>query len=170
MVWSSSSSFEEGQTLSIGRREKLAHWSGIHEREDAPLFCFVAEGAEAADLLDPAEAVEGVEKARVARGQLGRFEIATAQIGVAKGAGRLRLEKMETQPAAIGARDALRFAKEGDEEEENQIGVDPRLELEVAREILRSDAAFAFLELDGGVESVIDFLHKHDEGADVAVR
>ena len=43
---------------------------------------------------------------------------------------------MKAQPAAIGARDALRFSKKSYEQQERQIRIDLRLQLEVAREFL----------------------------------
>ena len=104
------------QALCLGRGKKLAHRSGVHQGEDARLFCFIAETAEAADFLNPAEAVEGVEKTGIARGQTGRFKITPAQIGVPKRTGRLRFEKVEPQPAAIGPGNALRLAEESDDD------------------------------------------------------
>ena len=50
---------------------------------------------------------------------------------------------MKTQPAAIGSRNALRFAKESDEQKKHEISIDLRLELEIAREIFRADFARA---------------------------
>src|SRR5438874_4252821 len=133
-------------------------------------FCAVIERAKLTDFLDPAKSVERIEEMGVARGQFGRFQVTAAQILVAKRAGILGLEKMKTQPATIGAGNALRLAKKSDEQEEHEIGVDPRLELEVAREILGSDSAFAVPELERSVECVVDFLDEHDEGANVAIR
>src|SRR4030095_13041576 len=130
----------------------------------------VFERTKGADLLHSPEAVEGVEEMRVARGQLGRFQVATAQVRILEGARILRLEKVEAEPAAIGARNALRLAKEGDEQEQNEISIDPRLELEIAREILRGDPAIAAPDLDCGVQGVVDFLHERAEGADIMVR
>ena len=75
---------------------------------------------------------------------------------------------METQPAPIGSRNALCLSKERDEQEQHKISIDLRLELEVAREIFRSDFALAVLELKRGVQRVIDFFDEHDERTDVA--
>ena len=74
---------------------------------------------------------------------------------------------MKAQPAAIGARDALRFAKESDEQQEHEISVDLRLQLEVAREIFRLDFAPAGLELQSRVQRVIEFFDEDDERTDV---
>ena len=52
---------------------------------------------------------------------------------------------MKAQPAAIGARDSLRFPKESDEEQQDEIGVDLRLQLEIACEIFRCDFALPVL-------------------------
>ena len=76
---------------------------------------------------------------------------------------------MEAQPATIGPRDALCLAKEGDEQKQHEIGIDPRLKLEIAREIFRGDPAFALPELERGVEGVIDLLHKHDQRTNVLI-
>jgi hypothetical protein len=78
-------------------------------------------------------------------------------------------EQMKAQPATIGARNALRFPEESDEEKEDEIGIHLRLQLEVAHEIFRPDLAPAALELERGVKRVIDFLHEHDERANISV-
>ena len=77
---------------------------------------------------------------------------------------------MKTQPAAIGPGNALGFAKESDEQEEDEISIDLRLELEVARKFFRGDLALAVLELERGVQRVIEFLDENDEGANVGDR
>src|SRR6266478_1794115 len=82
---------------------KAALRGPVGQHQDARFFCAVFERAEIADFLEPAQAIGRVEKAGVVRGQLGRFQVAAAQILVAKRDGILRLEKMKTQPAAIGA-------------------------------------------------------------------
>ena len=76
---------------------------------------------------------------------------------------------MKAQPAAIGPRDALRFSKESDEQQKHEISIDLRLQLEVAREFFRLDFAPAGLELQRGVQRVIDFLDEDDERTDVRV-
>ncbi len=137
------------------------------------MCCFFALKSSArkrADFFDSTQAVERVEKSGVARCQLGRLKVTSPQVGIAKSAGILGLEKMEAKPPPIGSGDALRLAEERDEEEQNEIGIDPRLEFEIAREIFRGDPALAFLELDRGMERVIDFLHEHDERTNVSIR
>ncbi len=81
------------------------------------------------------------------RRQLRRLEITAAQVLRLKRAGILRGKKMKAEPASIGPRDLLRFSKKGDEEEQNEIGIDARLELEVARKIFGSDLALPGFEL-----------------------
>ena len=76
---------------------------------------------------------------------------------------------MEAQPAPIGSRDLLRPAKEGHEQEEHQISIDPRLQLQVARVILGMNLPLAGLELERGVERVVYFLHERNQRTDVAV-
>ena len=56
-------------------------------------------------------------------------------------------EKMKAQPAPVSSRNSLRFSKKGDKQEENKIGVDLRLELEIAGKILRPDLARSAFEL-----------------------
>ena len=62
---------------------------------------------------------------------------------------------MKTQPATIGPGNALSFAKESDKQEEDEIGIDLRLELEIARKFFGGDPALAVLELERGVERMI---------------
>ena len=106
---------------------------------------------------------------RVARGELGCFEITAAEILALKRAGILPREKMKAQPAPISSRDPLRFSKKSHEQKQHKISIDLRLELEVAREIFRLDLALAAFELERRVQRVIDLFHKHDERTDVAV-
>src|SRR3954463_3239974 len=76
---------------------------------------------------------------------------------------------MEPKPAAIGPRNFLSLAKERDEKKQDQISIDARLELEAPREIFRGNGALAFLELESGVERVVDLFHERDERADVSI-
>ena len=76
---------------------------------------------------------------------------------------------MEPQPASIGARDALGFAKEGDEQKQNQVGVDLRLQLEVPGKIFRSNRACPILKLERGMECVIDLFGESDQRANIMV-
>ena len=164
-----------GARMSVGlarKKDALSEprLSRVHEREDA-LFLFgaVIERPKTPDLIDPAHAVERVQKFRVMGRELRRLEITAAQILGLKRAGMLRGEKMKAEPAPIGARDLLRFSKKGDEEQQDQISIDARLELEVAREIFRSDLTLPGFELQRGVQRVIDLFHKRDERPDVAI-
>src|SRR5688572_21946797 len=141
----------------------------VHEREDTLLFRAVTEGTERANLIQPPHTIEGIEKLRVARGELGRLEVTAPQIRRMERAGILRSEKMKTQPAPIGARNLLGLSEKSDKEQEYQVSVDPRLELEVAREIFRGDLALPFLELQGGMERMVDLLHERDQRPDVAI-
>ncbi len=124
---------------------------------------------EFADFLDPADAVEGIEVARVLGGELCGFDIAAAEVRVGVGVRIRGGEEMEAEPAAIHAGDALGLAKECDEEEEDEVGIDEGLELEVAGKFLTLDFTGALLELEGGVQGVVDLLDEGDEGADVCV-
>jgi hypothetical protein len=136
---------------------------GVRQRQDALLLRAVIERTKGANFLEAADRIKGVQKFRVARGQLGGFEIATAKIGRLKRARVFRGEKMEPKPAPIGPRNLLSLPKERDEKEQDEISVDARLELEVSGEILRGDLALAFLELERGMERMIDLLHERDQ-------
>src|SRR5438067_702510 len=99
----------------------------LHQREDVRFFGGIIEGPKFADLIKPADPVESIEILGVAGGEFASFEIAAAQIFIAECLGTLPAEKMKTQPAAIGPRDTLGFAKKSDEQEENKIGIDLRV-------------------------------------------
>ena len=152
---------------SIWERELSAR--GITEGEDVRALAAVIEGAESSDFFKAAETIERVEIFGVTGRKLGRFQITPAQIFVAKCAGTTSGKEMEPEPAPISPRDALRFPEKRDEQQENEIGVHLRLEFKIAREFLRADLARAILELERGMERVIDFFDKHDEGTDVAI-
>src|ERR1051326_9037708 len=76
---------------------------------------------------------------------------------------------MEPEPAPIRPRNFLGLPKKGDEKKEDEIGIDPRLKLEVSCEIFRVDLAVAFLELERGMQGMIDFFHERDQRPDVAI-
>jgi len=75
---------------------------------------------------------------------------------------------MEAQPAAVGAGHLLGFPEEADKEEQNEVGIDLRLELQVARVVLGFDGPNAALELQSRMKSVIDLLDEGDELADIS--
>ena len=81
----------------------------------------------------------------------------------------LAREKMKAEPASIAARHALGLSKEGNEQKENKISVDLRLELEIARKIFGCDFAGAIFKLKRGVKGVIDFFDERDKRADVTI-
>src|SRR5262249_54751716 len=139
------------------------------QRKNIFLLCRVIERAELPNFFNAAGSIQRIEVAGITRRKLNGLQIARAQISILESVRTLTSEEMKTQPAAIGARDALRFSKKGDEQEEDEIGVDVRLELEVASKMFGRDLARAVLELDGGVERMIDFLHEGDERANVVI-
>src|ERR1051325_8060029 len=124
---------------------------------------------ESADFVEAADTVERIEKPRVARRQPGRFQIARAQIAIAERSRAISREQMKAQPAAIRARDALRFTKKRDEQEQHEISVNLGLELEIARKIFRADLAGALLKLKRGVQRVIDLFHEGDQRPNIVV-
>jgi hypothetical protein len=141
----------------------------LHQREDMCFFGGIIEGPKFADLIKPPHTVESIEIPGVAGSEFASFEIAAAQIFIAESLGTLPAEKMKTQPAAIGTRNALGFAKESDEQEENKIGINLRLELQIPGKFFGGDPALAVFKLERGVESVIQFLNKNNEGANVGI-
>ena len=68
------------------------------------------------DFIETTNGIEGVEKTCVAGRKLARLEVTATQVRVPKCLGRLPGEKVKTQPAAVGRRDALRFSEEGDKQ------------------------------------------------------
>src|SRR5438270_2431143 len=155
----------------------LGIWSLLKQTRDfSPGQCqntrllrAVIERAKSANLLEATHGIESVEKLGVTRGQFGRFEIAVAEIEGMEGARIFGGEKVESEPAPIGPRNLLRLPKECDEQQQDEISVDARLELQVPGEIFRGDLAFAFLELERGVKSVVDLLDEGNERPDIAI-
>src|SRR5262249_43458510 len=127
------------------------------------------ERSEASDFINASHSVECVEVTRVTRREPGCFEITRPQIPITKRGRALSLEKMESQPTPICARDALRLAKEGDEKKKDEISIDLSLELEVACEIFRINRARAALELKRGMERMIDLFDERNQRTDVAI-
>src|SRR3954447_11293430 len=76
---------------------------------------------------------------------------------------------METEPAPIRFGDTLSFAEEGHKQQEDQVGVDLGLELEIARKIFRGNFALAAFELEGGVQGVIELFNKDDQRPNVEI-
>ena len=126
-------------------------------------FGGIIERTKFADFIKASDAVEGIEILGVAGGEFASFEIAAAQIFIAERIRTLPGEKMKTQPAAVGAGNALGFAEESDKQKKDEISIDLRLELEIARKFFGRDPALAILKLERGVERVIQFLHENDE-------
>src|SRR5206468_9869344 len=54
-----------------------------------------------------------------------------------------------------------------DKQKEHKVGVDLRLELEIAGKIFRPDLACPALELKRRMQRVIDLFYKHDQRSDV---
>ena len=132
-------------------------------------FCAVIQRMEAADFIEAALAVESIEIMRVARCELARFQITAAQVCIAKCLGTLAREKMKAQPTPVHARNALGFSKERDKQKQNQISIDLRLELQIAGKIFGSNFAGSALELKRRMQSMIEFLHEHDQRSDIAI-
>lgn len=134
-----------------------------------PLFCGVIEGVKVADFVDPPSPVEGIEKAGVAFGEGTCFEVATTEIVIGVSVGILSGKEMEAEPAPIHRGYFLGFAEEPDEEEEDEIGIDRGLEFEIAGVVFAGDLIDAALELEGGVEGMIDFFDEGDQREDIGI-
>ncbi len=122
-----------------------------------------------ADFIQAPHAVEGVEVTRVACGELACFQIAAAQVCVAKCLRTLAGEEVKPQPPPIGARDSLSLSKKGDKQKKNEIRIYLRLQLKIASEIFRCDLARAAFELKRGVQRMIEFLDEHNQRSDIAI-
>src|SRR5215471_1994979 len=96
---------------------------------------------EAPDFIKAPHAVESVQVTSVARCKLARFKITAAEARVAKCVRRLPREKVKTQPASVGRRNALRFSEERYKQQKNQISVHLRLKFKVARKMFRRELA-----------------------------
>src|SRR5205823_4489602 len=121
------------------------------------------------DFIETTNGIQGVEETCVPGCEFACLEITAAQVRVAKCLGTLPREKVKTQPAAVGRRDALRFSEKSDKQQKNQISVHLRLKLKVARKIFRRDLAHSIFELERGVQRMIQFFNKRDQRSDVAV-
>ena len=117
----------------------------------------------AADFVEAPRSIESVEIMRVGHRELACLQITAAQVSIPKSFRTLAREKMEAQPAPVHARNPLRFSKEGDKQKQNEIGIDLCLELQIARKIFGSDLPDSALELKRRVQSMIEFLHEHDQ-------
>jgi hypothetical protein len=133
------------------------------------LFCGVIEGVKVADFVDPPSPVEGIEKAGVAFGEGTGFEVATTEIVIGVSVGILSGKEMEAEPAPIHRGYFLGFAEEPDEEEEDEIGIDRGLEFEITSVVFAGDLIDPALELEGGVEGMIDFFDEGDQGKDIGI-
>src|SRR6476620_28118 len=103
---------------------------------------------EYANLVDATGSVERVEAKRVLPAEFRGFEIAPAQIRVGIWLRMALGEEMETKPAPVGARDFLCLAKESDKEQQHEVSIDLRLELEIAGEIFAFDFPETALEIE----------------------
>jgi hypothetical protein len=127
----------------------LFGWLGrVRQRQDSRFLPTVIERMKAADFIKTSLAVERVEVMCVARRELGRLEIAATQICIAKCLRALARKEMKTEPAPVDVRNSLRFSKEGDKQQQNEIGIDLRLELQIARKIFGGNLADSALELE----------------------
>lgn len=121
------------------------------------------------DFIKATNGIKRVEKICVTGRKLACLEVTAPQVRVAKCLGTLPREKVETQPAAVRRRDALRFSEKRDKQEKNQISVHLRLELKVTRKIFRRDLAHSAFELERGVQRMIQFFNERDQRSDVAI-
>src|SRR5205823_6784690 len=135
-------------------RHSIFRSGPLHQREDVRFFGGIIQGPKFANFIKTPDTIEGIEILGVAGGELASFEIAAAQIFIAEGIGTLPAEKMKTQPSAIGGGNALGFAKESNEQEEDEISIELRLQLQIAGELFRGDPAQSGIKLQRGNKSV----------------
>src|SRR5262245_43712750 len=135
----------------------LAH-RAFRQRQNSRLFSAIFEEVKPPNFVEKTNGVESVEITSVVCRELARLKVTTTKICVAKCLRRLPREKMKTQPAAVGRRDALRFSEKCDEQQKNQISVHLRLKLEVARKIFRRDRAHSAFELERGGQRMMHSL------------
>ena len=121
------------------------------------------------DFIEAPLTIERIKVVRIARCELACLKITAAEVCITKRLGTLSREKMKTKPAPVHARNSLRFSKERDKQEQNEISIDLRLELKIARKIFRCDFARSSFELKRRVQRVIEFLDEHDQRPDIAV-
>src|ERR1700740_2567135 len=105
--------------------------ASLHQRKNVRPFWGIIEGTEFCGFLQPPHPVESIQILRVTGGELARFQITATQILIAKSVRTLPGKKMEAQPAAIGAGNALGLAKEGNEQKQNEVSIDLCLQLEI---------------------------------------
>src|SRR5205814_1123260 len=139
------------------------------QRQNSLSLRTVIERMKPSDFIETTNGIKGVEKTCVAGRKLARLEVTATQVCVAKCLGALPGEKVKTQPAAVGRRDALRFPEKGDEQQQNQVSVHLRLKLKVARKIFRRDLALSAFELERGVQRMIEFFNKRDQRSDIPI-
>src|SRR5438874_3193661 len=123
----------------------------------------------AADFIDAPRPIQSIEVMRVARCELARLQITATQICIPKCFGALAREKMKTQPTPVHARNSLGFSKERDKQKQNEIGIDLRLEFQIAGKIFGSNLAGSVLELKRRMQGMIEFLHERDQRSDISI-
>ena len=121
------------------------------------------------DFIEATHAIERVEVTRVARGELACLQITAAQICVAKRFRALPDEKVKSQPAPVSLWNALGLSEKGDEQQQDKVCIDLRLQLEIAGKIFRCDLARAAFELKRSVQRMIKFFDEHDQRPDIAI-
>src|SRR5947207_15978103 len=112
------------------RRQASFRSGPLHQREDVRFFGGIIQGPKFANFIETPDTIEGIEILGVAGGELASFEIAAAQIFIVEGIGTLPAEEMKTQRSAIGAGNGLGFAKESNEQEEDEISRDRTWQLQ----------------------------------------
>ena len=80
-----------------------------------------------------------------------------------------RIEHVEPQPPSVRAGNPSGTAKKSDEKEQDKIGVDLGLQFEIARVVLVAVWRLSSLELEGGMQSMVDFLDEGYEVLDIGV-
>lgn len=134
----------------------------------AALFV-VREGVEGADFIDATGGGERVEVAGVAPGERSGFGVARAEEAAGVGLRGLGIEKVEPEPFAVHGGQLRWLPKKGHEEDEDEVGVDLRLEFEVSGVGFVAGRDGATLKLESGVKRVVDLFDEGDEFLDIVI-
>src|ERR1700736_1691423 len=79
----------------------MPDFRAARQRQNPFFLAGIVKGSKPANFIEPAQTIQTVEVMGVARGQLGRFQITSAEVSITKCFGTLAREKVKAQPAAV---------------------------------------------------------------------
>jgi hypothetical protein len=150
--------------------QTLLRFRPVHQRQNMLLFLVVAERVKISNFFDPTHAVQRIKKVGVLRRELGGFHVTSSQISVLISVTGPGLEQMKPEPAPVCSRHLLAAAEKGHIEQQDQIGIDQTLQLQISGKIFAVDTTQAGFELKGGMQGVIDLLDEHDKRPNIRIR